>query len=33
MVVDAYRQPYIPFYLTTEEFFALARYHLPPTGW
>ena len=26
--VDAYRQPYIPFYLTTREFFALARERL-----
>ena len=24
-MVDAYRQPYIPFYLTTREFFELAR--------
>jgi spermidine synthase len=30
--VDAYRQPYIPFYLTTEEFFALVREHLRPGG-
>jgi spermidine synthase len=30
--VDAYRQPYIPFYLTTREFFALARRHLAPGG-
>jgi len=26
--LDAYRQPYIPFYLVTREFFALARDHL-----
>lgn len=30
--VDAYRQPYIPFYLTTKEFFATAREHLRPGG-
>ena len=30
--VDAYRQPYIPFYLTTREFFALARERLRPGG-
>jgi spermidine synthase len=30
--VDAYRQPYIPFYLTTREFFALARERLTPGG-
>ena len=29
-MVDAYRQPYIPFYLVTEEFFALVREHLTP---
>jgi spermidine synthase len=32
IVVDAYRQPYIPFYLTTREFFALARERLAPGG-
>jgi spermidine synthase len=32
IMVDAYRQPYIPFYLTTEQFFALARKHLNPGG-
>jgi hypothetical protein len=32
IVVDAYRQPYIPFYLATEEFFRLARDHLTPGG-
>jgi len=30
--VDAYRQPYIPFYLTTVEFFRLARSRLNPGG-
>jgi spermidine synthase len=30
--VDAYRQPYIPFYLTTEEFFRLVRDRLRPGG-
>ena len=30
--VDAYRQPYIPFYLTTVEFFRLARSRLQPGG-
>ena len=30
--VDAYRQPYIPFYLSTREFFALARDRLAPGG-
>jgi spermidine synthase len=28
IMVDAYRQPYIPFYLTTREFFALSRERL-----
>ncbi len=32
IMVDAYRQPYIPFYLTTAEFFALAKKHLDPGG-
>jgi spermidine synthase len=32
IVVDAYRQPYIPFYLTTKEFFELARDRLAPGG-
>jgi spermidine synthase len=32
IMVDAYRQPYIPFYLTTEEFFALTRDRLTPDG-
>jgi spermidine synthase len=30
--VDAYRQPYIPFYLTTREFFQLVADHLTPNG-
>jgi spermidine synthase len=30
--VDAYRQPYIPFYLATREFFELARDRLNPGG-
>ena len=30
--VDAYRQPYIPFYLTTSEFFGLVRKRLAPGG-
>jgi spermidine synthase len=32
ILVDAYRQPYIPFYLTTREFFQEARQHLNPGG-
>ena len=32
IVVDAYRQPYIPFYLATREFFQLARDRLAPGG-
>jgi spermidine synthase len=32
IVVDAYRQPYIPFYLATKEFFALVRERLRPGG-
>jgi spermidine synthase len=32
IMVDAYRQPYIPFYLTTREFFALTRERLAPGG-
>ena len=32
IMVDAYRQPYIPFYLTTTEFFELARDRLTPGG-
>jgi spermidine synthase len=30
--LDAYRQPYIPFYLLTKEFFSLVRDHLRPGG-
>jgi spermidine synthase len=30
--LDAYRQPYIPFYLVTKEFFASVRAHLNPGG-
>lgn len=30
--VDAYRQPYIPFYLATREFFQLARDRMAPGG-
>ena len=32
IVVDAYRQPYIPFYLSTREFFAEVREKLAPGG-
>jgi spermidine synthase len=32
IVVDAYRQEYIPFYLATREFFALTHAHLNPGG-
>ena len=32
IVVDAYRQPYIPFYLATREFFTLAHRRLQPGG-
>lgn len=32
IVADAYRQPYIPFHLTTSEFFSLARERLNPGG-
>jgi hypothetical protein len=32
VIVDAYRQPYIPFYLATREFFDLARDRLAPGG-
>ena len=32
IMVDAYRQPYIPFYLTTREFFRLTREKLEPGG-
>jgi spermidine synthase len=32
IVVDAYHQPYIPFYLATREFFRAVREHLRPGG-
>ncbi|MBO9523618.1 MAG: fused MFS/spermidine synthase [Nocardioidaceae bacterium] len=32
IMVDAYRQPYIPFYLATREFFTLVRERLNPGG-
>jgi hypothetical protein len=32
IVVDAYHQPYVPFYLATREFFGLARDRLAPGG-
>jgi spermidine synthase len=32
IIVDAYRQPYIPFYLATKEFFDLARDRLNSGG-
>lgn len=32
IVVDAYRPPYIPWHLTTREFFQLVRDHLTPDG-
>jgi spermidine synthase len=32
IVVDAYRPPYVPFYLATKEFFALVRERLTPDG-
>ena len=32
VVVDAYHQPYVPFYLATREFFALVRERLAPGG-
>ncbi|MET3962721.1 spermidine synthase [Marmoricola sp. OAE513] len=32
IMIDAYRQPYIPFYLATEEFFDLVRKRLDPGG-
>jgi spermidine synthase len=32
IVLDAYRQPYIPFHLTTREFFEQVRAHLNPGG-
>jgi predicted membrane-bound spermidine synthase len=32
IVMDAYQQPYIPFHLTTREFFAAVKEHLKPGG-
>lgn len=32
VIIDAYRQPYIPFYLATKEFFELVRERLEPGG-
>ena len=32
IIVDAYRPPYVPFYLATKEFFQLVRKHLTPGG-
>ena len=32
ILLDAYRQPYVPFYLVTKEFFQLARSRLTPGG-
>jgi spermidine synthase len=32
IVIDAYRQPYVPFQLATREFFRLVREHLAPGG-
>jgi spermidine synthase len=32
IIVDAYRPPYVPFYLATKEFFQLVRRHLSPGG-
>lgn len=32
IIVDAYHQPYVPFYLATREFFRLARERLTPGG-
>ena len=32
IIVDAYHQPYVPFYLATREFFRLARERLAPGG-
>lgn len=32
IAIDAYRQPYVPFYLATQEFFRLVRAHLRPGG-
>jgi spermidine synthase len=32
ILIDAYRQPYVPFYLATQEFFRLVRSRLRPGG-
>jgi spermidine synthase len=32
VAIDTYRQPYIPFQVTTREFFRLVRTHLTPSG-
>ncbi len=32
IMIDAYRQPYVPFYLATREFFVLCRKRLTPGG-
>ncbi len=32
IAIDAYQQPYVPFQLTTREFFQTVRSHLTPTG-
>jgi spermidine synthase len=32
VAIDAFQQPYIPFQLTTREFFSAIRAHLSPTG-
>ena len=32
ILIDAYRQPYVPFYLATREFFRLCRQRLAPGG-
>jgi spermidine synthase len=32
IIVDAYQQPYIPFYLATHQFFQIVRSHLRPGG-
>jgi spermidine synthase len=32
IMIDAYRQPYVPFYLATREFFRLCRQRLTPGG-
>jgi spermidine synthase len=32
ILIDAYKQPYIPFHLTTQEFFTQVKNHLSPQG-